>query len=198
MATTIILVRHGSTAHLGHRLSGRMPGVALSTEGRREAEAAGRLLATRGVSVLWHSPVERAAETAMTIAAACGLRPEPDDRLTEVDFGGWTGLSFAELDGDPEWRRWNVERGSARAPGGETMAEAQARIIATMDAAVRDHDGRTVAMVGHSDVIRAGIAAVLGLPLDRLLTFDINPASLSTIVAGPGWARLVRSNEVAA
>lgn len=198
MATTIILVRHGSTAHLGHRLSGRMPGVALSAEGRREAEAAGRLLATRGVSVLRHSPVNRAAETAAILAAACGLRTGPDDRLTEVDFGRWTGLAFAELNTDPEWRRWNAERGSARAPGGETMTEAQARIVAAIDAAVRDHDGRTVAMVGHSDVIRAGIAAVLGLSLDRLLTFDVDPASLSTIVAGPGWARLVRSNEVAA
>lgn len=198
MVTTIILVRHGSTAHLGHRLSGRMPGVALNAQGRGEAAASGRLLVARGVSVIRHSPIERAAETAAIVAAACDVPLESDPRLTEVDFGRWTGARFAELGGDPDWHRWNAERGSARAPGGETMAEAQARIVAAMDAAVRDQDGRTVVMVGHSDVIRAGIAAVLGLPLDRLLSFDIDPASLSTIVAGPGWARLVRMNEVAA
>jgi broad specificity phosphatase PhoE len=198
LATTIILVRHGSTAHLGHRLSGRMLGVALNAQGRDEAAAAGRLLATRGVSLVRHSPVDRAAETAAIVAAACGVATEPDALLTEVDFGRWTGASFAELGDDPDWRLWNIERGSARAPDGETMAQAQARIVAAIDAAVRDRDGDTIAMVGHSDVIRAGIAAVLGLPLDRLLSFDVDPASLSTIVAGPGWARLVRMNEVAA
>jgi len=198
LATTIILVRHGTTAHLGHRLSGRMPGVALTPEGRAEAQAAGRLLAVRNVSLMLHSPIERAAETAAILAEACGTPLESAPGLTEVDFGRWTGCGFAELQGDPDWHRWNAERGSARAPGGESMAEAQARIVATMDAAVRDHDGRTVAMVSHSDVIRAGIAAVLGLSLDRLLGFDVDPASLSTVVAGPGWARLVRLNEVAA
>lgn len=198
MATTIILVRHGSTAHLGRRLSGRMPGVALDARGRAEAAAAGRLLATRAVSLVRYSPVERAAETAAIVAAACGVPAEPDPLLTEVDFGRWTGSAFAELADDPDWHRWNTERGTARVPNGETMAEAQARIVAALDAAVRGPDGRTVAMVGHSDVIRAAVAAVLGLPLDQLLNFDIDPASLSTILAGPGWARLVRLNEVAA
>ena len=52
-------------------------------------------------------------------------------------------------------------------------------------------------MVSHCDVIRAVIARVLGLSLDRLLAFETDPASLSRIEVGNWGARLLSLNEVA-
>jgi broad specificity phosphatase PhoE len=55
--------------------------------------------------------------------------------------------------------------------------------------------GLVVAMVSHADVIRAAVAGVIGLSLDRLLAFDIDPASVTRIEAGPWGERLVTLNE---
>ena len=72
--------------------------------------------------------------------------------------------SFAALEDDPAWRRWNEERGLARCPGGETMAEAVAR---SCDFLFSLPPGEAIC-VTHCDVIRAlptspGIRIPLGM-----------------------------------
>ena len=42
---------------------------------------------------------------------------------------------------------------------------------------------------------RGAVAAILGLPLDHLLRFDIGPASVTRIDAGDWGMRLVSLNE---
>jgi probable phosphoglycerate mutase len=53
-------------------------------------------------------------------------------------------------------------------------------------------------MVTHCDIIRAIVAAVLGLSLDRILRFDVSPATISRIAAGEWGERLMTLNEGAA
>lgn len=62
------------------------------------------------------------------------------------------------------------------------MVAAQARAVGFIAAAACDHDGGTLALVTHCDIIRAAIAWYLGLGLDRLLGFDIDLASVSGVV----------------
>ena len=106
-----------------------------------------------------------------------------------------TGRALDSFADDPAWTAWNTDRGTARIPGGETMAEAQARIVALLDRVATGDDGRTVAIVSHADMIRGAVAHVLGLPLDNLLRFDIGPASVTRIVWGDWGARLLSLNE---
>lgn len=195
MAATLILVRHAAHIHLNAILSGRTPGVPLSDAGRAQAARLAARLAPRGVDAVQASPLDRARETAAAVAQVAGLDFEITDGLQEIDFGEWTGRRFDELAGDPAWDRWNAHRGTARPPAGESMAEAQARIVAHLDATARAHDGRTVVLVSHADMIRAAVAHVLGLELDNLLRFDIDPASATILTWGDGWARLNGLNE---
>ncbi len=195
MTATFLLIRHAAHIHLDRRLSGRMTGVPLSDDGVVQARALGRGLRTMRIDRIACSPLERTRQTASTIADACGLpAPEMDAALIEIDMGDWTGAAFATLDG-PEWAAWNGSRGSARIPGGETMAEAQARIVGYMRAVAEAEDGAVVALVTHSDMIRAAVAAAIGLPLDNLLRFDVGPASVSRVVWGDWGARLLSLNE---
>ena len=53
-------------------------------------------------------------------------------------------------------------------------------------------------LVTHCDIIRGVIAFYLGLSLDHILRFDIDPGSVSTIEVGAGQARIIRINEVPA
>jgi broad specificity phosphatase PhoE len=200
---TFLLIRHAAHIHLDRRLSGRMDGVPLSEAGRAQAAALARGLAARltdePIDRIVCSPLERTRETAEAIAAACHLpAPEPVEALVEIDMGEWTGAAFEELHG-PAWDAWNAERGTARIPGGETMAEAQARIVGwltqTAAAQTTDGNGACIALISHSDMIRGAVAFALDLPLDHLLRFDIGPASVSRIVVGDWGARLLSLNE---
>lgn len=196
MAATLLLIRHAAHIHLDLQLSGRQPGVPLSDGGRVQAAALGRYLADDGIAAVECSPLDRTRETAEAIAAAAGVSPpRPADALIEIDLGEWTGRAFGTFGDDPAWRAWNEQRGTARIPGGETMAEAQARIAGYMQAAARIYDGRTVALVTHSDMIRGAVSHVLGLPLDHLLRFEIGPASVSRVVMGDWGAKLLSLNE---
>jgi probable phosphoglycerate mutase len=196
--STILLIRHAAHAHVGHTLSGRMPGLALTEEGERQALELSRRLTGERPDIVQSSPVERARQTAQAIAAACGREVDVAGGLEEVDFGEWTGSSFAELENDPRWRFWNARRSEAEAPGGESMAAAQQRALRHMRETAARQPGGTVAMVTHCDIIRALVAAILGLSLDHILRFDVGPASVTRIAAGDWGARLTSLNEGAA
>ena len=197
MATTFLLIRHAAHIHLDKLFSGRMPGVPLSETGRAQAARMGAALASEPIDQIVHSPLDRTSETAAAIAAARGsaVPVAAAAGLIEIDLGDWTGRSWQDFGDDPAWRDWNERRGSARIPGGETMGEAQARIVGCLAALAREADGRTVAVVSHSDMIRAAVAHVLELPLDRLLSFDVDVASVTRVVWGEWGARLLSLNE---
>ncbi|PAX08628.1 histidine phosphatase family protein [Sphingomonas lenta] len=195
MAATLILVRHAAHVHLNKILSGRTPGVPLSEAGRAQAMRLAAVLAERRPALVQTSPIERAERTAIAIADAARVGIERADALVEIDFGKWTGTPFEELNGDPDWDYWNAERATARPPSGESMGEAQARIVAHLAAVAAEHDGETVVLVSHADMIRAAVAHVLGLDLGGYSRFDIGPASATTLVWGDWGAKLVALNE---
>ncbi|HEX8379753.1 MAG TPA: histidine phosphatase family protein, partial [Allosphingosinicella sp.] len=151
MTATLLLVRHAAHVELGRILSGRRRDVALSAEGLEQAEIVADLLAVEPVAAVYSSPRERAYYTARQIAEAHELKVQISDPLDEVDFGLWTGRSFDDLEGDPDWSEWNESRGTARPPGGESMSEAVARATAALQAIAGDHPGACVACVSHCD-----------------------------------------------
>ncbi len=185
------LARHGAHGELGGILSGRSE-IALSARGRAEAEWLAERLRGVPLGAVRASPRARTMATATLAAAPHGLAVEPCPALDEIDFGAWTGRAFAVLEEEPEWRRWNEARGSARPPGGETVAEVVARAWPALH-----YDGTgDLLCVTHCDVIRALVATCLGLPIDRMLGFECDPASLTTLALfEDGGARLVTLNE---
>ena len=191
-ACTIHLVRHAQHGLLGHVLAGRMPGVGLSAAGLAEAEALARCFVPGACRALLTSPMLRTAQTAAAIATATGLNPQTEPGLDEVDFGDWTGRSFAELAAAPGWEHWNTARGLAPTPGGESMLAVQARAVTSL-AQHREAGGAVIA-VTHADVIKAVLAHALGMPLDLMHRLEISPASRSILVLGAGFARVEAVN----
>jgi len=189
----VFLVRHGSHDRLGRILCGRMTGVSLSKIGRAEADALASRLVGTGAGTLLTSPQDRAAETAAPIAGAVGLTVETEPDLDEIAFGAWTGRTFDALADDPAWTAWNTERATARPPDGESMAEAQVRILRVLGRFAED--GTPVILVSHGDVIRAALLKILGLGLDAYDRIVVDPASCSELALWPGGGRVVSVNE---
>lgn len=125
---TLILTRHGEAAPGDVMLGGQLD-LMLTPDGRREAEAlAGRLAGVR-VDRIISSPMLRALETAQTVAT--GRPVEVDERLRELDYGRWEGLTYDEIDArDPALRaRWDHDPGSTHSPGGESGEDVAARAL---------------------------------------------------------------------
>jgi broad specificity phosphatase PhoE len=200
VTTTLFLLRHAAHDNVGGFLAGRMPGVHLGKEGRAQAERLAERMRKEQLAAVHSSPRERAQETAAAVAAACAIqRIDVDPELDEVDFGSdWTGKDFDTLEADPAWRRWNTVRSLARTPGGERMLDVQSRAMSLIERLSAQHAGAALALVSHSEVIKAIVSHVLGLPIDAWNRFDIGPASISTFVNGDWGAKLITLNEVVA
>ncbi|UHC16953.1 histidine phosphatase family protein [Methylobacterium currus] len=166
MTTTFFLVRHAAHGRLGRILCGRMPGVTPGREGKAQGEALAARLAGEGLAAVYASPLERAQETAAPIAARAGLAVGTLPALNEIGFGARAGQSFDALHGDPARAGWNQARHVTRPPGGETVLEAQGRVMRGLEDLGARHGEARLALVSHADVIKLVIAHALGLGAD--------------------------------
>ena len=182
--TRLVLIRHADHGLLGRRLVGRQPGVGLSPEGERQAEALAERLAPAPVRALYCSPLQRAQATAGPLADRLGLEARIADELNEVDFGAWSDRSFAELAGLDERRRFNAFRSRTRAPGGESISDVLARVLDLVDRLCSEHGEQMIALVSHGDVIKIAIAHYLGVHPDLFQRIEISPASFSIVRIG--------------
>jgi probable phosphomutase (TIGR03848 family) len=187
-------VRHGKTPTTGRVLPGRAPGLHLSEEGQRQAEAVAERIAAIAASgpgrpvAVYASPLERTAETAKPIARALGLRVRTERGLIECDFGQWTGAELKDLSKLPEWNEVQRCPSGFRFPGGESFLEMQARITSAVARLTQRHRGETVVAVSHADPIKAAVATAAGTHLDLFQRLSVSPCSVSALAytgAGP-------------
>jgi probable phosphomutase (TIGR03848 family) len=197
MSTTFLFIRHATNDTVGVRVAGRTPGVHLNDEGRRQAEVLANRLGGIHLDAIYSSPLERAFETAEPIAERHGLGIIRLESLNEIDFGDWTWKGLDGLHEDELWHRFNTFRSGMRIPGGETIVEVQARIVAEVLRLCEKHPQQTLAIVGHGDPIRAVISFYLGNPLDFMLRFVVEPASVSIIELDQVSSRLLLLNSTA-
>lgn len=147
----IYLLRHGQTEF---NLEGRYQGQSdspLTDQGRRQARANGSLLAEHiGSAPIWTSPLPRALETAQLVAKALPKAEiHLDERLREVSFGVWEGMTRADIAaGWPNVRKQHPPRlWKLFAPEGERIESLMSRLDAVLrDAAKMKGD---LILVGH-------------------------------------------------
>lgn len=184
---TVILLRHGrSTSNTAHTLAGRSEGVDLDALGHEQAQAVVTRIGELPVRAIVRSPLLRCERTVEPLAAALGLVPVVEERIIEVDYGSWTGRTIGELVKEPLWKVVQQQPSAAVFPGGEGLAQVQARAVA----AVREHDRRLADEYGgdalwvactHGDVIKAVLADALGTHLDTFQRITADPASMSVV-----------------
>lgn len=190
--TTLVLVRHGVTAHTtAKRFSGGLGGAnpALSDEGRDQVRAIGEWLAplAERVDAVVASPVRRTVESAEVLGALLGEHEvvhEPG--FAEMEFGRWDGLTFGEVrERHPDALDAWLGSTEVAPPGGESFAQVRARVDAALQRLLRDHAGRTVVVASHVTPIKLLVAGALGAPLEALYRMELAPASVTVIAYHP-------------
>lgn len=149
LRTTVHLVRHGEVHNPEGVLYGRLPGFGLSDDGRAQAKRAAEHLARADVITLLVSPMQRAQETAEPLAAALGVEPVTDDRLTEA-ANGFEGLHVSVGDGAlrrPEY--WPLLRNPFRPSWGEPYLEIAHRMLGATHRARALAAGHEAVCVSH-------------------------------------------------
>lgn len=184
---TVILLRHGrSTANTSHVLAGRTPGVELDEVGHIQAKNLVTRLSGLEITEIVRSPLLRCRQTVEPLSHDRGLTPVVEDRLAEVDYGGWTGRALKDLLQEPLWKVVQQHASAAVFPDGEGLAQVQARAVA----AIREHDrrladahGKDVVWVActHGDVIKSILADALATHLDGFQRIVAEPASISVV-----------------
>jgi probable phosphomutase (TIGR03848 family) len=179
--TTLVLVRHATTAATGKRLGGWTPGVHLDDAGRDQAAATAERLAHLPVTAVYASPLERTQETAKVIARSHGLRVRTRRELGEVDYGDWTDRPLGQLRRRKEWAVVQATPSRMLFPGGESIRGAQARAVEATEQLAAEHPRDTVVAVSHADVIKAVVAHHLAMPLDAFQRLVVAPASVTVL-----------------
>lgn len=183
--TTLLLVRHATTAATGSRLGGWTPGVHLDDGGVEQAQRLSALLADVPLAAIYSSPLERTRDTARIVAAPHDLRVRTRKSLGEVDYGEWTDQPLATLRRRKLWSTIQFTPSRVTFPDGESMRGMQARIVGALEELAAQHGEDAIAVVSHADVIKAALAWFLGMPLDTFQRIFVMPASVSVVTLRP-------------
>lgn len=193
--TTLLLIRHATTAATGQRLGGRTE-ASLDDNGRAQASATAERLADLPLKAVYTSPLARTRETAELVAGPHKLTPIPDEGLLEVEYGRWTDKALKPLYKHKLWPVIQARPSLVRFPEGETIREAQVRAVDALEALVAKHKTTVIAAVTHADIIKAVVAFYLGEPLDLFQRLVVSPASVTVLHLSPGGQpALLRFND---
>jgi broad specificity phosphatase PhoE len=180
------LVRHGAT---DWNAEGRIQGQSdppLNQAGQRQAGRLGKRLESVPFTGAWSSDMRRAAETAAAVLKGRSLQLQGNPELREKNFGAWEGLNFREV----EVRYPNLYRNRLMAgdpsfapPGGESDLQLYARAGVVADRMRETCAGQAgnLLVVSHGGMLRALIACLLGLRVQKMWGFRFANAGLSVV-----------------
>lgn len=148
-------------------LYGRLEGYGLSERGHQMASRTASALATRPITRIVSSPLQRARESAAPLAATMKLAVDIDERLNEGEnvFQG-TRLSAARLLRDPS--AWLALHNPWKPSWGEPYKAISQRMMAVAEDAWNSVDEGEVVLVTHQVAIWILHRTIAGIPLPHL------------------------------
>ncbi|WP_426572974.1 histidine phosphatase family protein [Aquihabitans sp. McL0605] len=184
------LIRHGLPLRIDGGDGPADP--ALAPEGVEQAELMAQWWSRHPIDAIYASPMNRAHQTALPLAAATGLDLQLDDGLKEFDAHLNFYVPLEELRADEA--AWNKMVEEWLSPEAEAGRQAfRAGVITTIDAIVERHQDQRVALVCHGGVINAYLSDILSLP--GTMWFEPAYTSVSRAVAVGSHKQVVSLNE---
>jgi probable phosphoglycerate mutase len=204
----LILARHGNTFAPGAVpvFVGSKDDMPLVEEGHRQSERFSRVLQMRQIKpdAIYCGPLQRTQKFAQLVAEALKLelRPIVDERLNELDYGGWNGRSNDEIiaqfgqdvfDGWNDSSIWPTNSGWPSSP--EILGEEVRSFVEEM---VKKHpEGSTVLVVTSNGRMRYFLKLVDGAFEQRQKdhTLKVAPGNFCQLTVGEGRPSVQLWNE---
>jgi broad specificity phosphatase PhoE len=184
----LALVRHGETvANVEGRWQGQSDSP-LTERGVEQSRSLAETLADEPLAAIYSSDLGRAMATARIVADVHGLDVIPDRRLREIDTGRWTGqFGFVLRQQEPALlEEWRLHPAAMRLPGGEGLADAQARVLGFCAEVLPCHRGEDVLVIAHGTLNQTLLVHALGRPVtDLWLPERIDNGQVSRLTYDP-------------
>jgi alpha-ribazole phosphatase len=171
--------------------------VPLSSKGIKQAGQIRARLAAEKISAVYSSTLKRAEATAEIIAGPHHRSVTPCAELCECNFGYIEGLTYPEIKQlYPSLAEALNDRTAVDFPGGESLGQLNARVVAFLKRLEKHKPQDTVAIIAHGGTIRLLICNLLGLEIKHWQQLRIDMASLSIVDTYPGTAILSLLNDI--
>jgi probable phosphoglycerate mutase len=182
----IYFLRHGQTDYnASKRIQGTLE-IPINEKGRGQARRNGSLLSelieSKDRFDFVASPLLRARQTMEIVRDTMGLPAQgyrTDDRLKEISFGVWAGLTWPEIEArDPEaYARRQADRWNLAAPGGESYRDVYRAVVewvesVTSDTVVVAHYGTARCIRGYFLKLAPSEILDLDAPHDKVLMIE--------------------------
>lgn len=200
--STLIFLRHGhSAANAKDLLTGQLPGIGLSTQGKKQAISLVDRIGSGRIDYLHISPIERCQLTIdpwlHSKNSSSLTRLQIVDGISEIDFGSWSGRKLSSLRREPLWKDVQKNPSQVTFPDGESFRKVQKRAIEAVEEIRAIKGDKTHLIVSHSDTIKLIIAHYLQMKLDAFQSLHISQASFSILHSNKSGVSLpvINSNQ---
>ena len=156
----LYLVRHGETELNVKKVYYGSTDCGLTEKGKEQAVSLKTAFASVPLDLVLGSPLKRAKTTVDLILGEKEVPRLEDGRLKELDFGGWEGKSYTELQGDPLYEQWCREWKTTCPPRGECFLDLAQRVRSFYGDLLKREEER-VLIVAHHAVLQQLMACLL-------------------------------------
>ena len=194
----LILVRHGKTlCNEKGALSGLTDSV-LSEVGKLQGEKIANYLRDEEIDKIYTTPFTRTRETIKRLSEIKNIKIEETNKLNEINFGDFEGLSFKEIDEKyPEEVEKMIKEGfEYKYPNGESLVDTFVRVKEEIDRMVRENDNSTILICSHGGTIRNIISYLLCGDYKYHWNFKIDNGSITEIELNNNFAVINKMNYV--
>lgn len=189
----LYLVRHGETELNVKKVYYGSTDCELTEKGKEQAVSLKTAFASVSLDRVLESPLKRAKTTTDLLLGEKEVPRLEDGRLKELDFGGWEGKSYTELQGDPLYEEWCREWKTTRPPRGECFLDLVQRVRSFYEDLLKREEER-VLIVAHHAVLQQIMACLLDAEPESCWHYAFEQGTYTVFEIRDGFAVLKGHN----
>lgn len=166
----IILVSSASTDWAdSKRVQGHLD-IPLNANGREQTAKIIQALSGIEIDNVFSSPLLRAFSVASAIAETRGLKVKKIKEFKDLNQGIWQGLLLSEIKKryEKQFTTWQDNPVSAVFPKGESLFEANRRVVAVLPKILAKAKNKNICIVSHRTIVALIKIYILKLELDNI------------------------------
>jgi broad specificity phosphatase PhoE len=183
MKTKVLLIRHGETAwNKNLRFQGHTD-IPLCEEGIEQAKLASKKI-NGNFDIVYASPLNRAYTTASILCEHTPIAPIIYNDLKEINFGPWEGHTLDQIKElyPNDYNNWSNDPVDGFFTGGDkSLKEVSTRCKDAILDIVSNNKGKTILIVAHGGILRAGLIGLFGWDMTMYHKFFLGNTSVTTL-----------------
>lgn len=180
----IYLCRHGESEYNAKKIVQGHIDTQLTEKGINQAKALAEFLKEKNIQKIVSSDLKRAYQTAKTVANTLNLQVNVDERIREMHFGTWEGLSYDWIyqNAKDHFYNWLSNPVKHPLPKQEDPYHFEKRLRLFWED-IKKSKEENILIVGHGGSIQGLLCIVMNLGIECLWKFRHDNTGLSLVLS---------------